>query len=51
VDSTPPTFIFFVNNKELIRASYQRYLENSPAQALVPDARPIRVFFKSSHAE
>ena len=51
VESTPPTFIFFVNNKELIKPSYQRYLENSLRKLFGLTHAPVRVFFKSSHAE
>ncbi len=28
VSAKPPTFVFFVNSKELFHFSYQRYLEN-----------------------
>ena len=38
----PPTFVFFVNNKELFHFSYQRYLENQIRDIFGLDGTPIR---------
>ena len=34
VDSKPPTFVFFVNNSNLLHFSYERYLENQLRNSL-----------------
>lgn len=38
----PPTFVFFVNNKELFHFSYQRYLENQIRETFALEGTPIR---------
>ena len=38
----PPTFVFFVNNKELFHFSYQRYLENQIRDIFGLDGTPVR---------
>ncbi|MBI4497013.1 MAG: ribosome biogenesis GTPase Der [Chloroflexi bacterium] len=45
----PPTFVFFVNDRELVHFSYQRYLENRLRAALGFVGTPVRMFFRSSH--
>ncbi|MBR1424173.1 ribosome biogenesis GTPase Der [bacterium] len=39
----PPTFIFFVNNEELIKDSYKKYLENKLREAFGFFGTPIRI--------
>jgi GTP-binding protein len=43
----PPTFVFFVNNAELIHFSYRRYLENKLRQSFGFTGTPCRLIFKS----
>ena len=40
---TPPTFVLFVNDVELLHFSYQRYLENKLREAFGFDGNPIRI--------
>jgi len=42
----PPTFVFFVNDTELVHFSYRRYLENKLRQAFGFDGTPLRLIFK-----
>lgn len=42
----PPTFVFFVNNKELFHFSYQRYLENQIRDIFGLDGTPIRFMIR-----
>lgn len=39
----PPTFVLFVNNEELLRDSYKRYLENKLREAFGFFGTPIRI--------
>lgn len=43
VSTQPPTFVFFVNNEELIKDSYKRYLENRLREAFGFFGNPIRL--------
>jgi GTP-binding protein len=43
---SPPTFIFFVNDPELLHFSYQRYLENQLRLAFGFDGTAIRLHFR-----
>lgn len=43
----PPTFVFFVNDTELVHFSYQRYLENKLRQSFGFDGTPIRMVFNN----
>lgn len=43
----PPTFIVFVNNKDLMHFSYVRYLENSIRNAVDFSGTPIKLILKS----
>ncbi len=43
----PPTFVFFVNDAELVHFSYQRYLENKIREQHPYDGTPLRLIFKS----
>ena len=40
--TNPPTFIVFVNRKELFHFSYQRYIENQIRQTFGIDGTPVR---------
>lgn len=42
----PPTFVIFVNNKELMHFSYQRYLENKIREAFGFKGTPIRFIIR-----
>ncbi len=44
---SPPTFVFFVNNAELAKPNYVRYLENYLRKSINFDGTPIRLNFKS----
>lgn len=46
VGISPPQFIFFVNQPELMHFSYQRYLENRLREAFGFEGTPIRLFVK-----
>ena len=43
----PPTFVFFVNDTNLISLSYQRYLENKLRQSFGFSGTPLRLVFKT----
>ena len=45
--SSPPTFIFFVNNKKLLSEPYQRFLERQLRDNFDLFGVPIRLFFKN----
>ncbi len=42
----PPTFIFFVNNADLVHFSYKRFLENTLRKSFDFSGTPIRLFFR-----
>ncbi len=42
----PPTFVFFVNDRELVHFSYERFLENQLRQVFGFTGTPIRMIFK-----
>ncbi|MBN1260304.1 MAG: ribosome biogenesis GTPase Der [Anaerolineae bacterium] len=42
----PPTFVFFVNDPELVHFSYKRYLENRIREVFAFPGTPIRVIFR-----
>ena len=44
---SPPTFVFFVNDANLIHFSYQRYLENKLRQSFSFVGTPFRLVFKT----
>jgi len=44
--TAPPTFIFFVNDKELLHFSYRRYLENRLRETYNFEGTPVRLFFR-----
>lgn len=46
----PPTFVFFVNEPELVHFSYRRYLENKLRESFGFNGTPIRLTFKTRRA-
>lgn len=46
VSIKPPTFVFFVNNPELIHFSYTRYLENQLRQTFDYTGTPIKIIYR-----
>ncbi|MDR2090283.1 MAG: ribosome biogenesis GTPase Der [Clostridiales bacterium] len=46
---SPPTFVFFVNDADLVHFSYKRYLENSIRAAVDFSGTPIRLEFKEKN--
>ncbi len=46
-DVAPPTFIVFVNNRELVHFSYARYLENRIRASYPFEGTPIRLIFRN----
>ncbi len=46
----PPTFVFFVNDSEIVHFSLQRYLENKLREAYGFDGTPIKMIFKNRWA-
>lgn len=49
--ANPPTFIFFVNDTELLHFSYKRYLENCLRKAFVFKGTPIRLVFRNKNQD
>lgn len=47
VDVKPPTFVFFVNDTELIHFSYERYLENQLRQSFNFKGTGIKFIFRN----
>jgi GTP-binding protein len=45
----PPTFVFFVNDPELVKESYQRYLEKQLRKFVGLSMAPMAVHFRASH--
>jgi GTP-binding protein len=50
-DVTPPTFIFFVNDPELIHFSLSRFLENTLREAYGFRGAPLRLRFRKRQAD
>ena len=48
---SPPSFVIFVNNKELMHFSYKRYLENVLRKTFGFEGTPIRLFFRDKTEE
>ncbi len=46
VSTKPPTFVLFVNQKELMHFSYQRYIENRIRETFGFVGTPIRIFIR-----
>jgi len=47
VTVSPPTFVFFVNDKSLVHFTYQRYLENQIRETYEFLGTPLRVIFRN----
>jgi len=47
----PPTFVIFVNNKELMHFSYQRYLENRIRESFGFRGTPLKFFIRERGEE
>jgi GTPase len=47
VSVKPPTFVLFVNDRELMHFSYQRYLENKIREAFPFEGTPIRILVRN----
>jgi len=45
-ETSPPTFVFFVNNRELVHFSYERHLENRLREAFGFRGTPLRLVFR-----
>lgn len=45
--TNPPTFVFFVNDSNLLHFSYQRYLENALRKAFTFKGTPIRIIVRN----
>ncbi|HZQ10652.1 MAG TPA: ribosome biogenesis GTPase Der [Anaerolineae bacterium] len=43
----PPTFVFFVNHKDLVHFSYERYLENQIREHFKLTGAPIKMIFRA----
>ena len=50
-DISPPTFVTFVNNPELIHFSYRRYLENQLRRAFGFNGNPLQLIFSKRGRE
>ena len=42
----PPTFVFFVNDPELVHFTYERYLENRLRERYPFEGTPLRLIFR-----
>ena len=51
VSVKPPTFVIFVNDKELMHFSYVRYLENKIREAFGFEGSPIEIIFEKKNQE
>jgi GTPase len=47
----PPSFLFFVNDTELLHFSYRRYLENKLRETFEFEGTPLRLFFRPREKE
>src|SRR6266480_3916028 len=50
-EATTPTFVFFVNDPELVHFSYRRYLETQLRQVFGFEGTPIRMVFRKRGEE
>lgn len=48
-DEAVPTFVFFVNDHTIVKASYIRYLENQFRKLLGIKSAPVNIVMRSSH--
>jgi GTP-binding protein len=47
----PPTFVFFINDKELLHFAYERYLENHLRKSFEFTGTPIRFILRENEKE
>lgn len=47
VEGTPPTFVFFVNDKRLVHFTYERYLENQLRERWSFEGVPVKLIFRN----
>jgi len=47
-ETSPPTFVFFMNDQTLIKTSYQRYLEKQIRKIFGFTLAPIQLYFRTS---
>ena len=50
-ETSPPEFVFFVNDPRLIKPAYARYLEKQIRRVFHLDMTPIKLFFRSSRRD
>ena len=51
VSIKPPTFVIFVNDKELMHYSYTRYIENKLREAFGFFGTPIRILIRERESK
>ena len=51
VKSAPPTFVMFINNLDLLKDSYKRYIENKLREAFGFFGTPIRISAREKNAK
>jgi len=51
VEGSPPTFVFFVNDKKLVHFTYQRFLENQLRARWGFTGAPIKMIFRNRRRE
>ena len=51
VEGSPPTFVFFVNDKRLVHFTYERYLENQLRERWGFEGAPLRFIFRNRRTE
>lgn len=47
-DIEPPEFVFFVNDKTLVRQNYRKFLENRLREAFGFKGTPLKIYFRNS---
>ena len=47
----PPTFVIFVNDRELVHFTYERFLENRIRAAYPFEGTPLRLVFRNREAD
>ncbi len=47
IKTEPPTFVFFVNRKQSVPASYEKFLTNQLRKQLNFKGQPIRIYFRA----
>jgi GTP-binding protein len=50
-DVEPPTFVIFVNDRELVHFTYERFLENRIRAAYPFEGTPLRLVFRNRESE